>query len=631
MNADPPSAPREPIEPPPRSGDIPASFAPRPTLITRETFFSLAGSKDRGALSRLWTLLRVEPRLIGQGALWQGLQAISHIPFTAGIGIFIDKVLPSRRLDYIAYYALANLALLPIHGAFTLAAYANAQRLVRATVARLRGMVVDQMQRLSVSFFAAKGAGALSNQMTLDMARVEVFLEHVSNAVVVNLAVGAVTLVYLFWQNALLAWIAIAVVPIQLLLIYIPRRRARRLQERVQVKGEGFSERIVELIAGMRVIKSFGNERQVRDQLLTQIESLREAGLTATLNLRAQLLKVDLISLYVPILVASFGGILYMHGHVSVGQIVAYVGLLSYVQCGFAAFTNGYEEWTKARPHLEAILSVLDSQELEAYRMPRKSVKIRGNIVLRDVTFVYPGQEKPALTGVTVHVPAGQRVGLVGESGAGKSTFLDLVLGFYQPTSGEIRYDGSTLAEVGLRQLRTATAIMGQEAFLWDASIRENIRFGRPSATDAQVEVAARKAQAAEFIENLENGYETRCGERGGRLSGGQRQRVALARLFLRNPAIVVLDEPTSALDLQTEARLERDLLSLSANRTTFIVAHRLSTLRSVDRILVFEDGRIIEDGSPQDLVAKPDGPFARLCALANDAPRPFTPPAVSA
>jgi ABC-type multidrug transport system fused ATPase/permease subunit len=172
---------------------------------------------------------------------------------------------------------------------------------------------------------------------------------------------------------------------------------------------------------------------------------------------------------------------------------------------------------------------------------------------------------------------------------------------------------------------------MGQEAFLWDASILENIRFGRPSATDAQVEVAARKAQAAEFIEALENGYATRCGERGGRLSGGQRQRIALARLFLRNPSIVVLDEPTSALDLHTEARLERDLLELSANRTTFIVAHRLSTLRSVDRILVFAEGRIIEDGSPRELAGKPDGSFARLCQLANDAPHPFPPPAVSA
>ncbi len=620
------SASREQIDSAEISEGMPASVGRGP-LVSRPTLIALASTKHRGALFRLWTLLRVEPRLLTRGALWQALQAVTHIPFTAGIGYFIDRILPSHRTDYIAYYALANLALLPVHGIFTLAAYTDAQRLVRSTVARLRGLVVDQMERLSVSFFAAKGAGALSNQMTLDMNRVEIFLEHVSNAVIVNLAVGAATLVYLFFQNPLLAWIAVALVPLQLLLVYAPRRRARSLQDRVQARGEGFSERIVELVAGMRVIKSFGNERHVRDQILRQVEQLREAGLSATLALRRQLLRVDLVSLYVPVLVVTFGGVLYMNGKVSIGQIVAYVGLLAYVQCGFSAFSNGYEEWSKARPHLEAVLSVLDSQELEAFRLPRRTVNIRGDIVFRNLSFTYPGQTQPALTDVTLHVRPGERIGLVGESGAGKSTFLDLLLGFYQTTRGEILYDGSTLAEVGLRQLRAATAIMGQEAFLWDTTIRENIRFGLPSATDEEVEAAAKKAQAAEFIERFENGYETRCGERGGQLSGGQRQRIALARLFLRDPAIVVLDEPTSALDLQTEARLERDLMGLSSGRTTFIVAHRLSTLRSVDRILVFEAGRIVEDGTPEDLVADPTTIFARLCALAADAPHPFAAP----
>jgi len=601
------------------------------SLVIRPSLVALAQTRHRGALFRLWTLLRVEPKRIGWGALWQTLQAVSHIPFTAGLGYFIDRVLPARRLDYIAYYALANLALLPVHGAFALAAYVNAQRLVRATVARLRRLVVDQMQRLSLSYYASKGAGALSSQVTLDMNRVEVFLEHVSNALIVNVAVGTVTLVYLFTQNRILAWVAVTVVPLQLLLIYLPRRRARRLQARVQARGQGFSERMVELVAGMRLIKSFGNERHVRDRIVRQIEQLREAGLRATLALRSQLLRVDLVSLYVPVLVASAGGWLYLEGRTSIGQIVAFVSLLAYVQCGFSAFSNAYEEWTKARPHLEAVLAVLDSQQLEAYRRPHRRVArgtLRGDVRFRDVSFVYPGQEKNALTDVSLHVPAGQRVGLVGESGAGKSTLLDLLLGFYQPTSGEIAYDGLTIAELGLRYLRGATAIMGQDAFLWDASIRENIRFGRPQASDAQVEAAARRAQASGFIEQLEDGYDTRCGERGGRLSGGQRQRIALARLFLRNPSIVVLDEPTSALDLQTEARLEPDLSVLCAGRTTFIVAHRLSTLRSVDRVLVFDAGRIIEDGPPHELLANRDTAFAQLHALATEG-APGAPPEI--
>ncbi|HXX65873.1 MAG TPA: ABC transporter ATP-binding protein [Polyangiaceae bacterium] len=593
--------------------DVPASVPLRGSLA------QVTAAKNGTALFRLWTLLRAEPKLIVRGAIFQALQAISHVPFTAGLGIFIDRILPAHRAAYIAFYALANLALLPIHGMFTLAAYGTAQRLVRATIARVRRLVVDHMQRLSLSFFAAKGAGALSNQMTLDMNCVEAFLEHVSNAFVVNIAVGSVTLVYLFFLNPLLAWIAFALVPLQLVLMYVPRRRARQLQERVQSRGEGFSERIVELVAGMRVIKSFGNEQHVRDQIVRQIELLKDAGLRATLALRAQLLRVDLISLYMPILVASFGGYLYLHGRVSIGQIVVYAGLLVYVQSGFSAFSNAFEEWSKARPHLEAVLAVLDSQELEAYRAPRRRVSLSGDIVMRGVSFAYPGHSQRALSDVNLHIPAGQRVGIVGETGAGKSTLVDLILGFYQPSSGEIFYDGSTLAEIGLRQLRRATAIMGQEPFLWNASIRENIRFGRPHATDEQVEAAARRSQAAEFVERLERGYETPCGERGCRLSGGERQRIALARVFLRNPAIVVLDEPTSALDLNTEAKLERDLSALCRGRTTLIVAHRLSTLRSVDRVLVFEAGRIIEDGTPDTLLARPGGAFARLHSLAAE------------
>lgn len=594
--------------------DAPGGLPPRGSLAT------IAAGRDRSALFRLWTLLRAEQKLIVRGAAFQALQAVSHIPFTAGLGILIDRILPTHRALYIALYALVNLALLPVHGAFTLAAYATSQKLVRATVARVRRLVVDHMQRLSLSFFATKGAGALSNQMTLDMNCVEAFLDHVSNALVVNIAVGAATLVYLFVLNPILAWVAFGLVPLQLVLMYAPRRRARLLQERVQTRGEGFSESIVELVAGMRVVKSFGNEQHVRDQIVRQIELLKDAGLRATLALRAQLLRVDLISLYVPVLVASFGGYLWLHGRVSIGQIVVYAALLVYVQAGFSAFSNAFEEWSKARPHLEAVLAVLDSQELEAYRAQRRRARIRGDIVMRSVSFSYPGQTQRALSDVELHIRAGQRVGIVGETGAGKSTFVDLILGFYQPTGGEILYDGLTLAEIGLRQLRRATAIMGQDAFLWNTSIRENIRFGRPHATDEQVEAAARRSQASEFIERLELGYETPCGERGCRLSGGERQRIALSRVFLRNPAIVVLDEPTSALDLNTEAKLERDLSFLCRGRTTFIVSHRLSALRSVDRLLVFEAGKIIEDGTPDALLAQPNGVFARLHSLASDA-----------
>jgi ABC-type multidrug transport system fused ATPase/permease subunit len=232
------------------------------------------------------------------------------------------------------------------------------------------------------------------------------------------------------------------------------------------------------------------------------------------------------------------------------------------------------------------------------------------------IQFTYPEAEQPALQDINIHIPAGQRIGLVGETGAGKSTFLDLILGFYRPQHGRILWDGFELDEIGCLQLRRSSAIMSQDAFIWNDTVRENIRFGRGNATEDEIIEAAKHAQAHDFIRTLDRGYSTICGERGGRLSGGQRQRIALARIFLRDPAFVVLDEPTSALDVETEARLQKDLDAMCRGRTTFIVAHRLSTLRAVERVLVFSRGRIVEDGDPKALLADQRSHFHKLNAL---------------
>jgi len=290
---------------------------------------------------------------------------------------------------------------------------------------------------------------------------------------------------------------------------------------------------------------------------------------------------------------------------------------MGFVRQGMIALFNAYEAWSQARPGLEAILELLDSDELECYQTVQSQAEIRGQISLHNVSFRYPRSEsKVVLQDIQLEIPAGQRIGLVGQTGAGKSTFLELVMGFYLPSGGELRYDGRPLAEIGLRQLRRHIAIMSQDAFIWNTTVLENIRYGRPGASDAEVMDAARKAQAHDFILALAEGYQTVCGERGSKLSGGQRQRIALARVFLRNPRIIVLDEPTSALDVETEARLLADLDTLCRDRTTFIVAHRLSTLRDVDRILVFHQGRIVEDGSREELLARPDGYFRRLHSM---------------
>lgn len=582
-----------------------------------------------GPARRLWSLVRTQRRLLVLGMIFQFGQIVTYIPFTAGIQYLVDHIiwrepplepLPQATLAWaLAGYVAANLLLWPIHAWFTVRAYACMQQVVRTAVARLRRMVVDQLQRLSLSFYTSRGAGALSNQVTVDLGKVEGLLAYVTNHSWTGFVVGIATIIYLLCVNPLLAGLALIGAPAQIVVVRLMSKKLHVLQRQVQKSGETFSAKVVEFISGMRLTRSFGNEQLAAERLGQTIDELREVGFTAAVTSRWMAMWLQMSVQFMPVLVWCVGGWFAIQGQISKGELIAFIGLLPFVQGAFHAFIGTYEQWLPAKPGLEAVLAILDSQELEGFLHPQQKVALRGGIELDGVTFAYPGNEQPALIDLTLSIPPGQRIGLVGETGAGKSTFLDLVLAFHNPSQGGIRYDGHELAVVGRLQLRRAMAIMGQDPFLWNTTIRENIRFGRPDATDAEVEMAARKAQAAEFIAAQEHGYDTLCGERGAKLSGGQRQRLALARVFLRDPAIVVLDEPTSALDLETEARLQKDLDGLCRGRTTFIVAHRLSTLRGVDRILVFQGGRIVEDGSPAVLLAKPDGHYARLHALQGD------------
>ena len=586
----------------------------------------MSAGNPASPLIRLWSFVRGERTLLRRIAIFQALQSASYLPFYAGVGVLIDRVLRNDALDLrgkmigVGLYALANLALWPLHAWFTVRAFASSQELVRLVTARMRRLVIDQLQHLSLSFFTRRGAGALANQVTSDLNRVEGFLANLTGGLIVGLSMGLGAVAWLTCLNPLLALVVLLGIPAQILVVRRVNARLGALNRNVQQTGEDFSAQIVEFIGGMRVTKGLGTEDVATRQLADVIERLRSACLEASVAMRWVGMLTQIIGELSTLAVWCVGGLLFLHDRLPLGSLVAFTALLGFVRAGASTLFNAYDSWAQARPGFVAVLALLDSQEIEGYRHPAKPVRLRGGIEFGGVSFRYPGVEgAPTLSDLTLTVPAGQRVGLVGETGAGKSTFLDLVMGFYPPSAGDIRYDGLPLGDIGLLQLRRQCAMMGQDAFLWNTTIRENIRLGRPAASDAEIERAARQAQAHDFIAALPAGYDTLCGERGGRLSGGQRQRIALARIFLRDPAIVVLDEPTSALDLETEARLQQDLDALCRGRTTFIVAHRLFTLRGVDRVLVFKQGRIIEDGSIERLSRVPGGHFSHLMSLQQE------------
>lgn len=568
-------------------------------------------------LMRLWRLLRGERRLMLKGALLQWGQALTHVPFTAGVGLFIDHVLPTRRMDLVFLYAAANLILLPIHAGFTISAFAASERAIRQSGARLRQALVVKLQRLELGYFARRGSGTLANQIVVDLEKIHAFLERIGNAFVVNLAVGVSTMVYLLFLNWRLALIALVAVPLQLLFMKVFARDSHRLSRRAQRAGEGFTSRVVEFISGMRLVKTFGHEELAAQKLNEKIVKVADDHLVASIALRRMLMRAHMVGMAVPVAVWTLGAALYFDGQVKLGELVAFVGVLGFVQDGFTAFSESYREWVKARPGLLQIFEVLDVP-VPGERAALDLVRFRGDVELNGVSYQHEGSSEPALLDLTLKVPQGQRIGLVGTSGSGKSTFLDLILGFLRPQEGTVQIGGIEVTADNAPAIRHWSAVMDQEPFLWNTSVLENVRFGRPGASDEECAIAAQRAGAHEFIVRLPEGYNTLCGESGARFSGGQRQRIALARLFLRDPEIVILDEPTSALDVETEAKLLDDLGKLCRGRTTFIVAHRLSTLRDVDRVLVFEHGRIIEDGPPRQLLQNPEGAFSRFWALQN-------------
>ncbi len=573
-------------------------------------------------LKRLLALVLVERRQCTIATTWQVLQSLAALPIAAAVQILIDHVYPYAKDQHVwwplAAYAAALLLFWPAYGWISVRAYYAAGVLNRTCVARLRRIVVDQLQHLGMGFYTSRGAGAVANQLTADMGRIEGFLGTVGNSFVPNLTLGLGACAYLLWVNPVLAAVAFLGVPAQAWILRQMGDRLAEHQRKVQAANEDFSTRIVEFVGGMRVMKGLGIEALEAERLGHSIERIREHGLQAAITSRWMGLWTQYAWFATTTLIYTVGGLGiagFLGADFTVGQIIAFIALYGYVQAGAGAITSFTDTWAAAKPAMDQLVALLDSEELEGYLQPQRPVTLNGRISFRDVRFRYPGAERDTLSGLTLDIPAGQRIGLVGETGAGKSTFLDLVLGFHQPSGGALTFDDLGLDVIGKRQLRRQCAVMSQDAFLWNTTIRENIRLGRPGADDAAVEAAARQAQAHDFIAAAERGYETPCGERGAKLSGGQRQRIALARVFLRDPRIIVLDEPTSALDLATEANLQDALDELCRNRTTFIVAHRLSTLRSVDRILVFSQGRIVEDGPPAELLAN-QGPYARLHAL---------------
>ena len=491
------------------------------------------------------------------------------------------------------------------------------------TVYDLRAALYERIQSLSLSFFDGHHTGAIMarvNQDTAELQRLMVdFIPMSLDCVLMVVGVGA-GLFILSWRLTLFVIIPIAAV-IAFLSMALPRIRSM-FQRYFRYRAR-LSALVSDSLSGVRVVKSFGQESMELDKFDVKSSSYRDAGI-------ALLKRWSVIHPFMHFLIMCgaatvwlVGGRLMFRdktapGHMTVGDVVAYAGYLMMFYRPVFMLTRMSQMITNALSAAHRVFDVIDTEpeiadEADAIAMP----DMQGGVEFRNAVFGYE-KHRPVIKGLNAKVKAREKIGLVGKSGVGKSTMINLICRLYDVDQGKILIDGTDIRQIRYADLRKHIGVVLQDTFLFSGTLFDNIRYARPDATREEVIEAAAAARAHDFIIERPDAYDTEVGERGDKLSGGEKQRIAIARAILRNPRILILDEPTSSVDVETEKQIQEALAVLTRDRTTFAIAHRLSTLRDCDRLLVLEDGSVVEDGTHEELMAK-NGTFCRLAEMQGE------------
>lgn len=476
----------------------------------------------------------------------------------------------------------------------------------------LRIRVYEKLQRLPLQFFHERRAGAIQSVLTNDVNVFNGAVGAVRDSITgpIQIVVGTVAI---FVIQPWLALAACAVLPFMALVIQRNGKRMKVAQGQVQVSLSDLTAMMQESLNGMRIVKAFGAERRFADLFSARVEQAYESQ-RRTVSLTASLKPmVELIGAVAIAVVVIVCGQLVLRDMLNIGQLTAFLFMLDVINKGAGSVGQLNQTYAQVQAATDRIYGeILDQPDARDDDPGALTLdRVEGRVEFRDVSFAYPDGTQ-ALSGVSFTIEPGQSVALVGPSGAGKSTIADLLLRFSDPTSGQITLDGVDLRQLRASWLRSQIGVVPQQTFLFAGPVRENIRMGLPSASQEQVEAAARAAHADGFIESAPNGYDTELGERGVRLSGGEGQRLAIARALVRNPAILLLDEATSNLDAHSERAVSQALEEIMKDRTTLFIAHRLTTAARADKIVVLRHGQVLEEGTHEQLMAA-EGPYAGM------------------
>jgi ATP-binding cassette, subfamily B, bacterial len=539
--------------------------------------------------------------------------AILELAFPVAVQRFIDVLLPKGDWNVIVTVSILLLLVYIISTLMQFVVVYLGHKLGINIETDMRRDLFHHVQRQSFRFFDNTKTGHIMSRITNDLFDIGELAHHGPEDFFISIMTFIGAFLIMFTINVKLALIILIAVPILIFLITFSNIKMNKAWKRMYEEIAGVNARVEDAVSGVRVVQSFTNEKFEMERFSKDNNNFRIAKIGAYKVMAFVHSNIYMMMRLITLLVLVVGAWLTYQNELQYGELVSFVLFVNVLFNPIQKITALLELYPKGMAGFKRFMDLMDVEPDVDNKPDAKKVEVlKGNIAFHDVTFAYEKTQRPVLNELSFSINAGETIAFVGPSGAGKTTICSLIPRFYDVDQGGITIDGLDLRDMTKESLRAQIGIVQQDVFLFTGTLRENIAYGKLDATNEEIEKAARQAHMEEFIKELPDGYETQVGERGLKLSGGQKQRIAIARMFLKNPPILILDEATSALDTETETIIQKALTELAKDRTTLIIAHRLATIKNADRIMVVTKEGIEEEGSHEELL-KRDGIFAHL------------------